>query len=459
MGLASGLFGLLGALVLLEFLKAESARFELWHPASLNAKVTALLVALATLASLMAAVVPIVVKVRKSGRTRLMLAVVQLTLTGTLAYSGLLVWRNVQGLLNADRGFRTEHLLISGIGVPEAVYNTDEKMIRFHQRAIEELARIPGVTAAAGGVSLPVSNFRTYFQLDDDHSPRDRQQRARVGVASPGLLKMLQIPLRSGRGFHAGTDRWNTGRVALVNEAFARRFMASGPVGHRLRPSFYNGFAMKPYAEHTIVGIIGDTLNRDLALDPEPQILLDAEQIALEGFQYFLQSSLPAESLKQVVAQAIWRVDPAIQRVGVTPLAAHVERSLMDRRMLVWLLGLLGAFSLAIVAFGLSSSLTATFLEMMRELGIRSALGATPVRLAFEATRWGLLAVAASWILTLPLCVAVSRRVVFDRFQVEFDWASWIVAGITLGLIGLLAGLIPARRAARVDPAVTLRNH
>lgn len=96
---------------------------------------------------------------------------------------------------------------------------------------------------------------------------------------------------------------------------------------------------------------------------------------------------------------------------------------------------------------------------MMRELGIRSALGATPVRLAFEATRWGLLAVAASWILTLPLCVAVSRRVVFDRFQVEFDWASWIVAGITLGLIGLLAGLIPARRAARVDPAVTLRNH
>ena len=94
-----------------------------------------------------------------------------------------------------------------------------------------------------------------------------------------------------------------------------------------------------------------------------------------------------------------------------------------------------------------------------REIGIRSALGATPVRLAFEATRWGLLAVGVSWVLTLPLCVAVSRRVVFDRLPVGFDAASWMATGIALGVVGLLAGLVPARRAATVDPAVTLRDH
>ena len=463
LGLAAVGLGLLGAAATLGLLRAspligpELTRFELWHPASLDAKIIALLILIAMVTSLVAATVPMVLKVRHSGRTRLALAVVQLTLTGTLAYSGILVWRNVQSLLNTGRGFRTEQVLISGIGIPEAVYNTDEKMICFHQRAIEELARIPGVTAAAGGGSLPVSNWRTLFQVDDDRSPRDSQPRARIGAASPGLLQILQIPLRQGRGFDVA-DSWNTPRVALVNESFARKYLPNGAIGHRIRPSFYNG-SMKPYMDHVVIGVVGDTLNRDLSPDSEPQILLSANQIPLEGFHYFTQSSLPAESLKQAVAQAIWRVDPAIERIGVKPLAEHVERSLMSRRTLALLLALFGGLSLAIVGFGLTSSLTATFLEMMRELGIRSALGATPARLAFESTRWGAWAIGMSWALTLPLCVAVSSRVVFDRVPAGLDVASFGAAATVLAVIGVAAGWIPVRRAAGVDPASTLRSH
>jgi len=473
LGLTSAVIGFAGSKVLLTLLRIsaitgpELRRFELWHPATIEPAVSLGLMGIAIAAALAAAVLPVILispvvqrTARNSGRTRFGLAVVQLTLTGTLAYSGILVWRNVYSLLNADRGFRTEQVLISGIGIPEARYDTDEKMIRFHERAIEELSKIPGVTKASGGSSMPISNFRTRFQLDDDHSPREQQQLARIGIASPGLLNLLDIPLLKGRAFGV-MDRWETPRVALVNEAFVHKYLASQkePIGRRIRFSFYNGFAAKPYTDHVIAGIIGDTRNRDLALESEPQILISSNQIAMEGFMYFIRSSLPAESLKHAVTQAIWNVDPAIQRIGLRPLAGHVEQALLSRRTLSILLGLFAAISLAIVGFGLTSSLTATFLEMTRELGIRSALGATPSRLAYEATRWGIYAIAASWVMTLPLCSAISRSIAFESTPAGFDAQSWLIAGIALALIGLVAGLIPARRAAVMDPAVTLKDH
>ena len=129
---------------------------------------------------------------------------------------------------------------------------------------------------------MPVSEWRTHFQLDGDQTPKDQQPSARIGIVSPGLLKMLRIPLRRGREF-ASNDGWSTPRVALVNEAFMRRYGLRDPISHRIRFSFYNGFAAKPYTDHAIIGVVGDTLNRDLSLDSEPQILISSDQIAMEA--------------------------------------------------------------------------------------------------------------------------------------------------------------------------------
>ena len=285
-------------------------------------------------------------------------------------------------------------------------------MIAFHQRAIGELGRIPGVTHAAGGVSLPVTTARTRFLLDDENVPRDEQRTARFSAASPELLPLLDIPLQRGRAFEA-SDRWGAPRVALVNAAFAERYLKN-PLGHRLRLSFYNGFAMKPYEEQVIVGVIGNTLNRDLTLETEPQIVISTNQIALEGFHYFLRSSLPAASLRRAVREAIWRVDPELQGVALKPLSARVEEALIARRTLAWLVALFGWIAALIVCCGLASSLAATFLEMTRELGIRAALGASPLRLARTAVQMGVRAVALSWLLALPITYWVSRSLLLD---------------------------------------------
>ncbi len=482
LGGAASAMGLVGVVLFLGALRASSlfdpelARFELWQKANLDAPTAVSLVLITLITSIVSGILPLLTihggamqqlhaggrtaTGRSSRRLRVALAAAQLTITGTLAYAGIMAGRNVQTLLLTDRGFRTEQVLVSGIGISEAKYNTDEKIIRFHQQAIAELKHLPGVIDSAGGVSLPVSGSRTRFLIDGENAPPEQQLMTRIGVASPELLPLLGIPCLHGRLFTAA-DRWNSPRVALVNQAFVDRYLSGDrdPLAHHLRFSFHNGFAAKPYAEHQIVGVIGNTLNRDLAVETEPQIVISSDQMAFEGFQYFLRSSLPAAAQQKEVQEAIWRVDPEVQRVSLRPLLDQVERSLVSRRLLVWLLNIFGGIAVIVVVFGLASTLSATFLEMTRELGIRSALGASQFSLAFESVRWAALAILLSELLTAPISAALGHIIILDRSPAGWDAVSWIGASAVLGLIGMAVAFAPARNAATIDPSVTLRSN
>jgi putative ABC transport system permease protein len=198
-------------------------------------------------------------------------------------------------------------------------------------------------------------------------------------------------------------------------------------------------------------------MNRDLAVETEPQIVISSDQMAFEGFQYFILSGLPADALRKQVQEAIWRVDPEVERVHLTPLADRVEQSLVSRQLLVWLLYVFGGIAILVVTFGLASTLSATFTQITRELGIRSALGAPLWSLVFESLWWAALAMFISEVLILPISIALGRLIVLDRSPVGWNGESWIGAALALGLIALAAALGPARNAASIDPAVTLR--
>jgi ABC-type antimicrobial peptide transport system permease subunit len=135
----------------------------------------------------------------------------------------------------------------------------------------------------------------------------------------------------------------------------------------------------------------------------------------------------------------------------------QVERSLVSRRLLVWLLNFFGGIAVVVVVFGLASTLSATFVEMTRELVIRSALGAPQVSLIFESMRWAVLAILVSELLTVPISIALGRWIVLDRSPAGWDLRSWVGASLVLGFIGAAAAMVPARKAAHIEPAVTLR--
>ena len=481
LAIAGALIGLAGAETLIRLVRSSSllgpelSRLELWNRAGLDSTTVAIAFGAAALASLVSASLPLLFTRwnslrdallatpaastgRSSNTLRVALAVGQLTLTGVLGYAGIVVAHNIHALLNANRGFRTEQILQAGIGISEAKYNTDERMIDFHQRVIAELRHVPGVIAAAGGLDLPVSNGRTRFLIDDQTLSRDQQPLARMGIASPGLLPMLGVPLLRGRFFDTN-DRWQSPHVALVNTAFAERYLKHrDPLGRRLRISFYNGFAAKPYGSYTIVGVTANTQNRSLTEEPEPQIVISSTQIALETFRYVVKSPLPANGLEDGIRRAIWNVDPEVERVHVTPLAAFLERALVTRRSVATLAGWFAALALVIVGFGISASLSATFQEQARDLGIRAALGATGIRLAYETIRWAAMAIVMSWLLALPLSFALSAKLILDSAPLPWDLASWCGVGLVLGLLGLASAYVPAWRASNMDPASVLRS-
>jgi hypothetical protein len=392
-------------------------------------------------------------------RTRTVLTAIQLAITAIAGWTAIAIGENAHRLLTADRGFETAHTLIAGVGVPEARYDSDARMTAFHADVIEQLAAVPGVVGAGGGVNVPVGNLRTRFLRDGETLARDQQPFARIGVVTPELLPLLRIPLRRGRGL-TGDDRLDAPRVALVNEAFVRAHLADAidPLREGLRLSFYNGFAMKPYTRFQIIGIVGDTRNDTLLVDPQPQIYIPAAQIAMEGFFYVVRSDRSAESILQELTEAVWRVDPAIERVRFRPLSDYVEQALVDRRV-VSVFGLIVLIVAAtIAAAGLYASLSASLLESTRALAIRAALGATRTRLIGASLRWAFVAAALAIVTTAVAVPVVASRVRLEKASLQPTPTSVLLLAIVMGAVTAAAALRPARRAASVSPADVLRD-
>lgn len=479
-GLAAGAMAVALAWALLRlaqavpFLQDRLEAFAVWSPVSLERAAIVGSVVVGLGVGLAAALLPhiaVMGRLAREGaregmsthpsarRMRLVLTAVQLTATGVLGWTAIAIGENVHTLLTARLGFETEQTLIAGIGIPEARYDTDEKMIGFHAAAVAELKAVPGVTAAAGGVNVPQGNMRTRFLRDGETLNRDRQPAARIGVVSRDLLPLLGISVRRGRGF-TGDDRWSAPRVALVNEAFVRAYLADAkdPLNEGLRLSFYNGFAMKPYTRFQVVGVVADTRSDALLLVPQPQILIPAAQIAMEGFFYFVKTVRPVGLVQKELREAIWRVDPAIQRVAFSPLTNYVEQGFAERRALSTFGLLVLLVASIIVAAGLFASLSASLLESTRELAIRAALGATPARLAAESFRWAIAAAGLAGAVTAVAVPFIASTVQLEKSILRPTPASIILCLLTMGVVTCAAAFRPVKRAASASPMDSLRS-
>ena len=142
----------------------------------------------------------------------------------------------------------TDQTLVAGIGIPEARYDSDEKMTAFHRaRRSSSCARSPVSSSPPGGASFPQGTMRTRFLRDGQNLDRQSQPTAQVAIVTPELLPLLNVPAPPVVAGLDAADRWDAPRVALVNEAFVRTYLAGAdPLREGLRPSFFNGFAMRP---------------------------------------------------------------------------------------------------------------------------------------------------------------------------------------------------------------------
>lgn len=369
-----------------------------------------------------------------------------------LVGAGLLI-RTVWAFTHLAPGFSTERIVVGSVDVSLQGYN-GERAQSFFDTLRARAARLPGVTSVALGRMVPVesSGMRVTFTPSGHRTPGGKDSPvADYNPISPGYFTALGITIVEGRDF-SGTDRTTSAPVVIVNQALARRYFGNHALGQRLTdfgPS--NG-------NPEIVGVVGDARYRTLRDDPAPMIYVPHAQSFMPRMSLIVRTAVAPESMIPALTSLASSLDADLPLFQVRTMRERMQASLAVERLLAWLLAGFAALAVFLAAAGLYGVISYLTTIRTKEYGIRLALGATGHQLRQLVVGQTLLLVLLGLLAGLTLAAAGSRLLTAMLFGVSpFDAPTYVVVAAVLCLVGLLAALWPARRAARVDPVTALR--
>ncbi|HEY6807893.1 MAG TPA: ABC transporter permease [Gemmatimonadales bacterium] len=382
------------------------------------------------------------------------LVVAEVSLACVLLVTSGLLLRSLERLFAVTTGFDGSRVLSVEVAITGHRYDADSAAHRFFADALDAVRQVPGVTSAAYTSQLPLSSDDDEYGANVDAGPTPSTVNAVVFryAVSPGYLETMGIPLVSGRRLDAH-DGAGAPAVALISASLARsQFAGRDPLGQRLR--------VGPSGPLTIVGVVGDVRQLSLAVPRTDAVYVPATQwpIADRVVSYVVAGRGAVASLAPAVRAAIWSVDPDQPIVRVATLDGLVAATAAERRFALTLFEAFALAALMLAAAGIHGLLSGRVAERTREIGVRAALGASRRRIVGLVLGQGLTLVAVGILGGLAGSAAATRAIGAMLFGVSrLDPATY------LGVIGLLAGVaaiacaVPAWRAARVDPATTLR--
>ena len=407
----------------------------------------------------------------RSHRLSGVLVTAEVALTCFLLIAAGLFLRTFRSLQSVPLGFDANHVTTfllwpqgGDIPIPTAR--------RAYKQTMDRLQSLHGVQAAAMITSLPVSKFQV--TLDGSISipgvaplPGKDKPFARFQAASPGYLRAMQIPLLSGRPL-ADTDINPKQLVGIVNHAFVQRNLPGvDPIGHQIIMERDPGDTEDPLPHVTIVGVYGDTVQRnEIGGLPEPEVLIPYQQLPVDGmlphymvafaasFAVRSDGSLTADDIRNVVKTEA----PEFAIDNLEPLTGSVQSLLNTRQLAMEITSGFAWVALLLSAAGLYGVLAHLVGQRVREIGIRLALGATHENVFSLIVRQGLWMVGGGLVLGLIGALLASRWIAGFLFGTSGqDPLTYVVAGAVVIVTGILAILLPARRGARLEPMDALR--
>ncbi|HSC27846.1 MAG TPA: ABC transporter permease [Vicinamibacterales bacterium] len=387
-------------------------------------------------------------------RGTLVVAEVALALV-LLAGSGLLL-RSLERLFAVPIGFDPSGLLTMQVQVSGQRFDADAEASRFFAQALEAVRRVPGVTEASFTSQLPLSGDLDEYGVHFEATPARpaRSYGAFRYAVSPGYVETLRIALRRGRLLD-DNDRAGAPPAALVSESLARlRFGEVDPIGHRLRIGPMDG---SPY---TIVGVVADVRQMSMASSMSDAVYTTAGQwrFADRTMWLVVRARGDAAAVVPAVREAVWSVDKDQPIVRVAMLDDLVAATAAGRRFALVLFEAFALAALALAAAGIFAVLAASVAERTREIGIRSALGATPGRILALVVREGFGLTGLGVAIGLAGAALASQALAALLFDVSpVDPVTYAVVVALLLVVSLVACAVPAWRATQIDPAVTLR--
>ncbi|HEX5883942.1 MAG TPA: ABC transporter permease [Pyrinomonadaceae bacterium] len=390
------------------------------------------------------------------GWLRPILVVVEVAAAVVLLIGAGLMIRSILRIREVEPGLKPQNLLTAKLTLPREKYKDAESAIRFHQQVIERVRNLPGVESAGLTSHLPIEErgYNGNISVEGKTYPPNESPLVEFRAVSEDYFQSAGIPLLRGRLF-SKRERDDTQPVIVINETMAKQIWpGEDPIGKRL------GDDSKP----TVIGVVGDVKNYGLLNKPAPEMYAP---YTLKNFwpdmrwnmRLLVRSTLDDASIAAAVRREVQAVDPAQPIYAVQTMKLVIENTVRDKSLNTTLLTVFAGVSLLLAVIGVYGIMSYTVAQHTREIGIRMALGARPSSILKLIMGRGLVLVGVGAAIGVFASLGLTRFIENMLFGVTpTDPLTFVAIVALLGLVALLACLIPAQRAMRVDPIVVLRR-
>ena len=390
-----------------------------------------------------------------------------------------LLFRTLWNLEQSHLGFQTEHVTtftampadaagFSGMSVSEDTQNAPVSVATItYEPVLARIRHLPGFEAAAMATSPPLSGMDLHSSFDIIGQPADSSHHpeARVSAASGDYARAMGTPIVRGRMI-GDSDALSTPFVAVVNETLAKKYFAEkDPLGKQINLGGKDTGMLKPY---TIVGVLADQVDSSVGGAIQPLVLLPQQQIPTTSLFYqallktvvtFVVKTRGSIPVAPQMRSVFHQLAPGFALDNFQAMQEAVDKNTFSQRLGLYLVGSFAGLAIAMVIAGLYGVLSQLVSYRRREIGVRMALGATRASVAKLVLRQGSILISVGLAMGLVLAFASGRLIKGFLYEVKpLDASTYIAVALVLSAIGLVAALIPARRAATIQPMQALRD-
>ena len=396
---------------------------------------------------------------RRQTRMRGSLVIAQVALSIVLLLGAGLLMRTFVKLVGFDLGFDSKNLLFASVAFPPKQKPSAEEYRRFYRDAVDRIASIPSVRSVAVSTGLAFGGMDSPVQIAGKALPP--QSATFVQFCSDRFFDTLGIPLIRGRQLSAA-DVEQSRRVAIINEAFAKRhFGSDDPLGRVIRLARLSTLPV-PVADpqFEVIGIARDVANEGPREEPAPQAFVPFPFRGPGGLTFLIRTTDNPLRIVGALRQEVQAIDRQVAVIEPITVEDLLQRVFFARpRFSLLVLGIFACTGIVLVAFGVYGVLAYTVSQQTREIAIRMALGGDRGHVIRMVLRLGLQLVGAGLIIGVAASFATNRLIESQLWQTSpHDPVTFMTAILVIVVIGAFACLVPARRAVRVEPMVALRH-
>jgi putative ABC transport system permease protein len=387
-----------------------------------------------------------------------LLLIGQVALSIVLLIGAALLIESVSNLRGIDVGFNPSHLLTMQIPLPPLRYDTNQKRSTFYDQLVHRVGSLPGVRGATAAMFLPMMGYAGTPVQDAAKPLLQLNQRpiATIWITTPGYFRTLDIPLRRGRDF-TERDTADSQRVAIIDEALARRFWPAYPAG------------LDPIGQHLMIGGVNKNPAEIIGIVPHVHEALENGAWPESVYTAMAQNATPFAMLAirttgdplgftKAVREQVQALDRDQPVALVRTMDDLVEEQVGQRRLLVILLGSFAGVALLLALIGIYGIIAYSVAQRTQEMGIRRALGAQPSDILRLVVGQGLRLALVGVAVGIAGALGLTRLMATVLFHVSAtDPATFVIVAALFLFVALAASYIPARRATRIDPMAALR--